>query len=187
MNRYNDVFHEEIIVRQNRTIFNILYTFLNIFMYIFVIFAIISLQGLLAAVTNPEIPILNNAIVFLAFAGITVLIYFNKDNLKMDYEYSYTNGVLDIARVKNNKIRKELLSCNTKDELELVAPIMTNEFNRYQNMSEIKKVNAWLNRDIKKYFAIIRKENQKYMLIFEPSEKFVSILKKYNPQKVKTQ
>ena len=187
MNRYNDVFHEEIVVRKNRTIFNALYTFMNISMYIFAIFGIITLQGVLSSFGNPEISLLNTIATFLGFAALAVGSYFYKDNLKMDYEYSYTNGIFDIAKVKNNKTRKEILSCNTVEERELIAPIMTNGFDRYQSTSDIKKINAWLNRDMQKYFAIIRKDNQKTMLIFEPSEKFIATLRKYNPQKVKTQ
>jgi len=186
MNRYNDVFHEEIVVRKNRGIYNVLYIVLNIFMYIFAILAIISFQGILRSFSDTS-TLINAVVIFLGFAIVAVGSYLYKDTLKMDYEYSYTNGIFDVARVKNNKTRKELLSCNTKEELELVAPIMTNDFNRYQSMNDIKKVNAWLNRDMKKYFAIIRKDSQRTMLIFEPSEKFIATLKKYSPQKVKTQ
>ena len=42
------------------------------------------------------------------------------------------------------------------------------------------------NRDIKKHFAIIKKDGQRIMLVFEPSENMINTLKKYNPQKVKT-
>ena len=186
MNRYNDIFHEEIVVRKKMGIYNALYFFVNIFMYIFILLAIINLQGIMSSIGNTS-ALISTVVMFLVFAGLAVLIYVYKGNLKMDYEYSFTNGILDIARVKDNKSRKEILSCNVKGEVELIAPIMTNDFNRYQSMSDVKKVNAWLNRDIKKHFAIIRKDNQKIMLIFEPSEKFMSTLKKYSPSKVKTQ
>lgn len=186
MNRYNDVFHEEIVVRKNRGFSNALYAFLNIFMYITAILGTMNLLNIFTAIGNTQV-LLSTIISFLGFGGVAVGIYFYKDNLKTDYEYSYTNGILDIAKVINNKKRKELLSINASKELELLAPIMTNGFDRYQNMSDIKKVNAWLNRDIKKHFAIIRKDSQKIMLIFEPRDQFVDVVKKYNPSKVKKQ
>ncbi len=186
MNKYNDVFHEDIVVRKNRSAYNAVYFILNILMYFLIVLTIIGFQGIFQSLGNSQ-ALISSILWFIGFGGLTALIFFYKDNLKTDFEYAYTNGILDIARVKNNKTRKELLSINTKEELELIAPIMTNDFNRYQSMSDVKKVNAWLNRDIKKYFAVIRKDNQKIMLIFEPSEKFIAVLKKYNPQKVKTQ
>lgn len=186
MNRYNDVFHEEIIVRKNRGFSNALYAFLNIFMYITAIFGAMSLLNILQSIGNTPI-LINNIVSFLGFGGVAAGIYFYKDNLKTDYEYSYTNGILDIAKVINNKKRKELISVDTKKELELIAPIMTNGFDKYQKTSNIKKVNAWLNRDMKKHFAIIRKDSEKILLIFEPRDEFVKVIKKYNPSKVKTQ
>ena len=186
MNRYNDVFHEEIVIRKNQGIFNVLYILFNVFMYIFALFTMFGFQGILQSIGDTT-TLVNSLLPFLGFAALTVGIYFYKGNFKMDYEYSFTNGILDIAKVKNNKSRKEILSINTKVELESIAPILTNEFNKYQSMKDIKRINAWLNRDMKKYYAIIRKDKQKIMLIFEPSEKFVATLKKYNPQKIKTQ
>jgi len=186
MNRYNDVFHEEIIVRKNRGFSNALYAFLSIFMYITGLLGAVSLFNILQSLGNTQM-LLSTVIAFIGFGGVAAGIYFYRDNLKTDYEYSYTNGILDIAKVINNKKRKELLSINTNKELELIAPIMTNGFDRYQSMSEIKKVNAWLNRDMKKHYAIIRKDSEKIMLIFEPRDTFIQVLKKYNPSKVKTQ
>ncbi|MEX1378022.1 MAG: hypothetical protein AB1Z23_11205 [Eubacteriales bacterium] len=186
MNRYNDVFHEEIVIRKNQGFSNFLYPFVNVFMYIFLFFALVGIQGLMQSVVDQS-NLLSSVVFFFGFGGLAVASYFYKDTLKTDYEYSYTNGVLDIAKVRNNKKRKEMLSCNVKTDVEFFAPIMTNDFNRYQSMSEVKKMNAWLNRDIKKQFAIIKKDNQKIMLIFEPSEKMMQTIKKHNPQKVKTQ
>lgn len=186
MNRYNDVFHEEIIVRKNKGFSNALYAFLNIFMYLTGFLAAMSLMNLIQSFANTEL-LISNLVSIAGFGGVAVGIYFYKDTLKTDYEYSYTNGILDVAKVINNKKRKEILSVDTKKELELLAPIMTNGFDRYQGMSDVKKINAWLNRDMKKHFAIIRKDNQKMMLIFEPRDEFVNVVKKHNPSKVKTQ
>jgi len=184
MNKYNDIFHEEIVVRKNKGAFNALYLILNVLMYLFIVLTVLGFQAVFHSIGDSA-ALISSILWFAGFGGISALIYFYKDNLKIDYEYSFTNGVLDVARVKNNKSRKDLLSIDTNKELELIAPIMTDEFNRYQSMRGVKKVNAWLNRDIEKYFAIIRKDNQRIMLIFEPSEKFVTAIRKYNPQKVR--
>lgn len=185
MNTYRDDFHEEIIVRANRGTANILYLIVNIFMYIFAIFAVISFQGVLGSIGNSgALP--NSIVVFLGFAVLAVGSYFFKDNLKIDYEYTFTNGIVDIAKVKNNKTRKELISFDAK-HLEIMAPILTNGFERYKSMGEIAKINAWLNRDREKYFIIVRKGPKKTMIIIEPSEKLIALFKKYNPHALKMQ
>jgi len=186
MNRYNDVFHEEIIVRKNKGFSNAIYAFLNVFMYITGFLGAMSLFNILQSVGNTQM-LISTVISLVGFGGVAAGIYFYKDTLKTDYEYSYTNGILDIAKVINNKKRKELVSIDTKKELEILAPIMTNGFDRYQSMSNIKKVSAWLNRDMKKHFAIVRKDSERIMLIFEPRDTFVQVVKKHNPSKVKTQ
>jgi len=185
MNRYNDVFHEEIIVRKNKGLYNFLYVIFSIMMWISLIFTFIGLQGILQAFSG-AVPLSNALVFFVGFGALSGISYFYKNSMRIDYEYSFTNGILDIAQVKNNAKRKEILSIDTKEELELIAPIMTDEFLKYQNMNEIKRLNAWLNRDIKKHFALIRKDGRRIMLVFEPSESMMNTLKKYNPQKVKT-
>ncbi|MBN2878774.1 MAG: hypothetical protein JXN65_03995 [Clostridia bacterium] len=185
MNRYNDVFHEEIIVRKNKGLYNFLYIIFSIMMWISLIFTLMGLQGIMQAFTG-TVPFGNALVLFFGFGALSGISYLNKNSMRIDYEYSFTNGVLDIAQVKNNTKRKEILSIDTKEELELIAPIMTDEFLRYQCMNDIKRINAWLNRDIKKHFAVIKKDGQRIMLVFEPSENMINTLKKYNPQKVKT-
>ena len=48
----------------------------------------------------------------LACAGLAVFLFIYKDNLKLEYEYTFTNGTLDFAKVLRSARRKELGSMN---------------------------------------------------------------------------
>ena len=58
--------------------------------------------------------------------------YVLKNNQRIEYDYTFTNGVLDIAKIINNSKRKRLLSMNVKD-FEVVAPISDEGFQRMLN------------------------------------------------------
>lgn len=184
MNKLTDNFHEEIVVRANKGLYNLLYFFAYIFMFIFGILAIISFQGLFNSIISGAFSVYT-LITFVMLGGLTLLMFLLKNSAKIDYEYSFTNGIVDIAKVKNNTKRKELLTFNVKN-LELMAPILTNGFERFQSMNDISKINAWLNRDMQKYFLVVRAGNKKTLLIIEPSETLIKLFKKYNMTAVKT-
>lgn len=179
MERLSDNFYEEIIVRSNKTLSNILYALASLAMVVFAIIGVIGLQGAMGSFSIPMI------IMFIVGGGLAFLMFRLKNSFRIDYEYTFTNGIVDIACVKNNTVRKELISFNTKN-LEIMAPILTNGFERYQSMTNVKKIKAWLNRDREKHFAVVKKESRTIMLIFEPSEKLVELFKKYSPHTVKT-
>jgi hypothetical protein len=175
-----DNFHEEIIVRKNKMLSGLLYILLNVLMVVLALIAAIFMQNIL---TEQGVS-LGAAGVFLASGGLAVLIYFSRNFLKVDYEYTFTNGIIDIAKVINNKKRKELLSFHIKDAVEM-APIFTNGFNKYQSMTDVKKINAFVNRDNLKYFIYVPAAEEKKLIVMEPSDTFVELCKKYNMLNVK--
>lgn len=185
MDKFMDNFHEEIIVRKNKGLFNLLYVLGTILMFVFALVAAFNL----AIVDFTRLGSFDGwmpLIIMLVTAGIALLLYWGRNFARIDYEYSFTNGSVDVAKVVNNRARKEMLSFKAKD-IEIMAPVMTNGFERYQSMNDIKTINAWLNRDRVKYFAVFRYNEQKTMLIFEPSPTMVKLFKKYNVMHVKDQ
>ena len=51
-----------------------------------------------------------------------VVFYLYNRSLEVDFDYSVTNGVFDVAKVTNKEKRKELCTVDLKEELVLVAP-----------------------------------------------------------------
>ena len=117
------------------------------------------------------------------FGGIAVLIFLYKDRIKMEYEYTFTNNQLDFAQVYNNKKRKNLGTMNIKN-LEACGLVSSGSFNRYINMQGIKRTNWFLNRDSELLYFYFQKDQQKRIIIIEPNEEMIGLIKRNLPQGV---
>lgn len=108
-----------------------------------------------------------------------------KNNQRIEYDYTFTNGIFDVAKVINNSKRKKLLSVNVK-EFEVVAPISDEGFERMLHHKDIdKKYNVFLNKGSRLYYGIFNHEGTKSMIVFEPGEEMIKIFKVFNPRAVK--
>ena len=117
----------------------------------------------------------------LVMIGIAVLLFLRRDRLKTEYEYTFTNGDLDFAQVFNNQKRKTLGTMRVKN-VEAFGPVDSNNFRKIINMPGLKKRNWFLNRDAKLYYFYYQKETNKNIIILEPSEELVGMIRKYLPQ-----
>jgi hypothetical protein len=140
--------------------------------------AAISLNALLSSGLS-----IANIIFFVFLAGSALLLWFGKDYLRVEYEYSFTNGVVDIAQVINNRRRKELASFKTKDA-EIVAPIDDPKLRGIEARPNIKKIKAVLNSDNAIYFACFRQNERQCILFFEPSNEFLRLMRIYNERSI---
>ena len=112
--------------------------------------------------------------------GICAYTFFFHDKILTEYEYTFTNGALDFAEVYNNKRRKSLGSLNVRN-VECFGKVNSEVFRRYMNMPGIKRMNWFLNREAELYFFYFTKEQDKKMIILEPSEEMVGNIRKYLP------
>lgn len=159
----------------------------SMFAYVIIIFTAV-ISGLIGSVMLMGVIGQNgfslpNLIGLVIFGGGAVLMWFGKDYLKVEYEYSFTNGVVDIAQVVNNRRRKELVSFKTK-EAEMVASIEDPKLRNFESRQNIKKVKAVLNSDSEIYYAVFRKNEVQYLLYFEPSKEFLKLMHMYNERNV---
>lgn len=170
---------EEIVTKRRKTMSMLLYIVLSFFAVIFGIVGAFFLMG----VVGPTGINFGSIINLVIFGGSAVLMWFGKDFLKVEYEYSFTNGVVDIAQVVNNRKRKELISFKTR-EVELVAPYDDPKLRNIESRPNIKKIKAVLNVDSRIYFASFRKNEVQYLLYFEPSQEFLKFMRMYNERNV---
>ena len=171
---FMDHFLEEVVVKQKNTVNRILYYF----SWVVMIFA-----ALVASMTLSSLTMNFNwfsVVVILLSAGIAVYTWFFHDKLLTEYEYTFTNGSLDFAEVYNNKKRKSLGSLNVKN-VEAFGKVTSSSFQRYLNMPGIKRMNWFLNREAELYYFYFTKEQDKKMIILEPSEELVGFIRKYVP------
>ena len=174
-----DSFLEEVAVARNKTAQTVLYLLANLvmalcavmaLMYFFALTPILSQSGLS---TDFFLTLLRLAI----FGGAAVFLFFYRDRVKTEYEYTFTNGQMDFAQVFNNNKRKNLGTMNLRN-VEACGMVASGSFNRYINMQNLKRSNWFLNRDADLLYFFFQKEGQKRIIIIEPSEEMTALIKK---------
>ena len=169
-----DRFMEQIVVKKNR--------FLNEMMYI-MSFILMVVTGLLAMMSismifyNFSIPALIELVIL---AGSCALLFLYRPRLRTEYEYTFTNGDLDFAMVFNNQKRKSLGSLKVKN-VDAFGPVNSQAFQRYISMKDVKQTRWFLNRDAELYYFYFQKESNKRIIILEPNEELVDYIKQYLP------
>lgn len=169
-----DHFYEQVVRKNNKTVFEVLYYMTNIFIVLFGAVGVFLLQTLLFSFSIPTL------ILIALFIGATILLYLNKGKFRTEYEYTFTNGELDYAKVYNNVKRKTLGSMKVKN-VEAFGKVKSNYFHKLINTPGIKPINWFLNREYELYYFYYIKENKKNILIFEPDDEMVELIKKYLP------
>ncbi len=169
-----DHFMEEVVVKRNRGMQTVMYVLVNIVMVLSGLWALLSLQMLFL-----QFSVLG-LIEVAVMAGLAILLFLRRDTLRTEYEYTFTNGDLDFAQVFNNKKRKSLGTMKVKN-VEAFGPVDSNQFRKLINMPGLKKRNWFLNREGNLHYFYYQKESVKNIIIFEPSQELVEMIRKYLP------
>ena len=169
-----DHFMEEVVVKRNRGAQTLLYVLATIVMVLTGVFAIFMINMLLYQFS------VIGLIEALLYAGIAVFLFLRRDRLRTEYEYTFTNGDLDFAQVFNNQKRKTLGTMRVKN-VEAFGPVDSNGFRKIINMPGLKRRNWFLNREAKLYYFYYQKESDKNIIVLEPSEEMVEMIRKYLP------
>lgn len=172
-----DHFYEQIVVKRAKGLSDILYIMASFIMVISGIFGIITLQSLLY---NFHIISL---VYGLFFTGIAVLLFFKKAEIRTEFEYTFTNGEMDFAKVFNNEKRKNLGSMKVS-KVDSFGKVSSNYFHKIINTPGLKKRNWFLNRDAELYYFYFVKDTVKNIIIIEPDQEMVENIRKYLPRGV---
>lgn len=175
-----DHFREESVSKHKAGVNSFVYIIAWLMMILFGIIAIFGLSGLLS-LRN----LLYNGILLVVGGGLTYGSYVLKNNQRIEYDYTFTNGTFDIAKVINNNKRKRILSIDVRG-LDQVAHTSDPGFQRaLSNPAIQKRYNCFLNRGGGLYYAVMIVDGQKSLLVFEPSNEMLQLFKKYNPHNVR--
>lgn len=166
-----DQFMEEVVVKRNRSSENMLYILSWVFMILTGIGAIFMFNLLTMAIGSQGFHsgMILDIVVTLLLIASCVLLFLNKDKIKMEYEYTFTNGILDFARVFNNRKRKNLGTMQVRN-VEALGMVSSGSFHRYLSMPGIKRINWFLNRDAELFYMFYQKDGNKSLMIIEPSQ-----------------
>lgn len=167
-----DNFKEDIVSSRNRFLPNLLYVLSWVFVVVFGLYAYLLLQTMFMAFS------VSGLVLMLISGALAVLIFIGKDRLKLEYEYTFTNGSLDFAQVFRSAKRKELGSMNVKN-VAACGHVAHESFQRFLSMKDVEKKNWFINRDGNLFYFYYVKENKKHMIIIEPSEEMVSMICNY--------
>ena len=167
-----DNFKEDVVYRRNQFLHNVLYMICWVFVVVLALYASLMLQ-----VVFMQFNIMS-LVLFLATAALAVLLFYKKDDFKVEYEYTFTNGTLDFAKVLRGARRKELGSMNVAN-VSACGHVAHQSFRKFLAQKDVEKKIWFLNRDGNLFYFYYVKDNKKHMIIIEPSEEMVSMIRKY--------
>jgi len=117
-----------------------------------------------------------NLILAVVCGGIAYFAWRAADYSRIEYDYTFTNGVFDVSRVMNNKRRKYLTSLEMKEVIRC-GPAKGPAFMKTLNEPGIKKHNWFINRDAKLYYFYFQKKGGKHMIVVELSDEMVAMMR----------
>ena len=110
---------------------------------------------------------------------IAFLLYRYKDNFRTEYEYTFTNGEMDVAKVLGNSRRKQLTTVRMR-EMEAGGWADTDAFDRYLSMKDVKHLDYFLNGKSRLYYLFFIRDGKKTLLLIEPSQEMVNMMAQYS-------
>lgn len=178
-----DQFMEEVATKRNTTGQSVLLGLAWVVMVLSALIAVMQLQGLIYVYSQYGfgLELLLSVVETLLFGGAAVLLWLKKDTIRTEYEYTFTNGVMDFAQVFNNKKRKNLGTMTLKN-ITACGKVASGSFNRYINTHNVKRNNWFVNRDADLFYFYFEKDGSKRIIIIEPSEEMVTMIRRCLPQ-----
>ena len=171
-----DHFKEDIVSPRAKVLSNVLYVLCWVFIVLFGGYALMMLQVVMLQFSVTALV----TVLTLLTGGIAVLLFLRRDRIRTEYEYTFTNGSLDFAKVFRQAKRKELGSMNVKN-VSACGHVAGDSFRRYLAMKDVEKKNWFANRDGNLFYFYYVKESKKHMIIIEPSEEMVEMIRQYLP------
>lgn len=168
-----DNFREEVAVKRNRTGNMILYGLSWVLIVLLGFLALMAFSAVMAMQFT-----VSNFIQLGVCGALAYLIWRKKDDLRVEYDYTFTNGDLDVGKVFGNSRRKLMTSLPVKN-VEACGAVNHPSFQRYLTMKDCKKHNWFVNRDAQLYYFYFVKSEVKHCIVLELSDEMIAMLKPY--------
>lgn len=112
-----------------------------------------------------------------------LVIYFFWRRIDREYEYIYTDGLIDVDVIYGRSSRKRLLSADAK-EFQFIVPADSKEHHNQLEAKYDKVIDAGSGTiNERSYVGVLKKDEKTIKLIFEPNDRIVAALKRYIPRK----
>lgn len=148
----------------------------------YAIIAGIIAAAIIAILIIPAVPYINSF-----WMLFDVLILYGAFRLikmrNIEYEYSITNGEIDIDMIIDKRKRKRIISADCKDFEILSRPDSEYYKRNAQNYTNrIEAVTSMNSPDV--CFFAMNREKERVIVFFEPDERMINAIKTYIPSKV---
>ncbi len=171
-----DIFVEEI-VEKKRGIKQVAVSFGIVLLSVLVASVLFVVIPMLIPFLSPFVTFLVVAVFYVAYRLVVAQ--------NVEYEYSMVNTEIDVDKIINRRGRKRLTTVKvTGLEARGVCGEEKGEFNRYLSDVSVKKIYAAAEKNSENnYFVVYMSDSVKTMLVFNPSEKIVKNIEKFNPKR----
>lgn len=116
-----------------------------------------------------------------------MVVFFTWRYLDVEYEYSMTSGVMTFSHIYGRRSRKVKLELTLKSCQE-IAPLSDEAFARLEQRGIAREYRFLSADDAPEiYYALFEEDEELSVVLFEPTQKALSILRFYNPMTVVTQ
>ena len=127
----------------------------------------------------------NYAVFGIPLIAMIIITYFVSQNAKMDFDYTITNGLIEITRILRKTKRKDLVVCDMKDVV-VVAKSKTDPVKPYMGRA-MKTYDCTSHEEGVVYYTMIVRNDQsgaETKVLFEPGEEMLDIMHRISPDKV---
>ncbi|MBQ3270099.1 MAG: hypothetical protein IJH09_09280 [Clostridia bacterium] len=173
-----DDFLEIVAFRRRQGMYTALYFFCWGFIIAFGLIAAFTLANIVGV--NPETGGMlfswQSLLLTLAFGAAAFGLWRASDSCRVEYDYTFTNGNLDVSRVLNNKRRKYLTALEMKDVIRC-GPAAGPAFAKTLNEPGIKRHNWFVNREANLYFFYFQKKGLKHVIVLELTQEMVDMIR----------
>lgn len=117
--------------------------------------------------------------------AMVIVTYFVSQNAKVEYDYTYTNGTLEITKIVRQRRRKELIECEMKDII-VVAPSRSDPVQAYIGRA-MKTYDCLSHEEGVPYYTMIvidKKSGSEVKILFEPGGEMLEAMSRISPEKI---
>ncbi len=171
-----DDFLEQVARRRKQGLYTLMYVMLWAITIIAGLFAMMNLSGIVGADESGIRFNFMALILGVVFGAIAFFAWRRTDHCRIEYEYAFTNGTLDISQVLNNRRRRYLTALEMK-EVVRCGPAKGPAFQKTLQEPNLKKHNWFVNRDANLYYFYFVKNNVKHLAVVELTDEMVAMIR----------
>ena len=170
MTNYDDTFVEELVVRRN--------SIKNLLLEVLIVLAAAALAIAVWLFLSPIFPAMLVILVVAAYLGIKFQ--------GVEFEYSFTNGDLDVDKIMAKRKRVRLVEINQK-QIQVMAPYTAEYESVTKDYSVSQVIDASSSKNAAgRWFIIYEDAEGKYVfLVIQPSKRFREAMQKYIRSRIK--